>query len=146
MVSDLNLLCYLPKIYFAIFRKFTLLSPRNSLCYLPQSTLLLLLNLLWHSIVDPESEGSVVLLIKRRNSFGMAHCPSNMTYLARQGIKLVGARHCIDAFDCKLALADYVHELDAIEHAVSGTERFEVGIWPVTRLMARWSCSTMLLP
>ena len=57
-------------------------------------------------------------------------CPSNRTDLARQRIKLVGERHRIGSFDCELAFAGHVNELDAGEHAVGGTERFEVEHWP----------------
>jgi len=39
---------------------------------------------------------------------------------------LVSERHCLGSIDCELALADHVHELDAGEHAVSGSERFDV--------------------
>jgi hypothetical protein len=76
--------------------------------------------------LSPTLAGSIALLMKRRNFSGMVHRPSNRTDLARQGIKLVGERHRIGNVDCKLALADHVHELDAGEHAVGGTERFEV--------------------
>lgn len=63
--------------------------------------------------------GSVALLFRGRNFSRMTLMSSNWTDLLYQRIKLVGKRshHCV--INCKLALADPVHEFDASNYALT---------------------------
>jgi hypothetical protein len=70
---------------------------------------------------------------------------SNWTDLSCQRIKLVGERCASNAFNPELVLADHVHELDAGEHVGRSAKGYEPSIGLITRLIARWSCSTILL-
>jgi hypothetical protein len=89
--------------------------------------------------------GSVALVIKRWDFPGTALYRSNWTHHSCQRRKLAAERHGLRAFDCELALADHVYQSDAASTEPADRNDSKLSIGLVIRLMARWSCSTMLL-
>lgn len=57
---------------------------------------------------------------------------------------MVGERHSRRAIDDELALSNHVHQLDASEDVGRCVKGLKPNVGLVTRLITRWSCSTIL--